>query len=299
MPVAPAGFSAVVVSFYTGPVLDQCIIALLEAPLCQEIVLVNNGNLPEVIARLAKLSGEQPRLKIIDGQGNIGFGHGCNLGAGHASQTQIVFVNPDCIIDEGTLPALAEVLSQQPPALVGGALRNQDGSEQRGCRRGELTLWSALVSFLDLGRPGEDAGIWRDINRTKEPMPIDIVDIPVVSGALMAISAKQFSALGGFDPGYFLHVEDIDLCRRVRDRGDPVLFAPRATALHIGATSHAPSWAIERAKIASFGRYFWKTARSPFHIIGFGLMMPIVALAIAGRWLLSQIKGRAAKPLSQ
>jgi N-acetylglucosaminyl-diphospho-decaprenol L-rhamnosyltransferase len=299
MPLAPTGFSAVVVSFYTGPVLDHCISALLIAPLCQQIVLVNNGNPPEVLARLARLGDKQSKLKIIDGHGNIGFGRACNLGSEHINQSKIVFINPDCIIDEGTLPALAEALTYQPRALVGGALRNQDGGEQRGCRRGELTLWSALISFLGLGREGKQAGIWRDFNRTKEPVPVDVVEMPVVSGALMAISATQFDVLGGFDPAYFLHVEDIDLCRRVRDRGDLVLFAPRATALHIGSTSDASSLAIESAKIASFGRYFLKAARTLIDFMSFGLVMPLVALAIIGRWFLSRIRGQHAPRLSR
>lgn len=278
-------FSAVVVSFHTGPILEACIDALADAPLCRQIVLVNNGNPPDVVAALHVRAAKVSKLKLIDGHGNIGFGRACNLGAAQASEDYLLFVNPDCVIDATCLSALASVLADHSDALVGGSLRNVDGSEQRGTRRGVLTPWSALVSFSGLGRPGLGAGIWRDFNRIAEPVPTETLDMPVISGALMAMRAKAFTAIGGFDPAFFLHVEDIDLCQRVRASGARVLYAPDAKAVHIGATSNATSWAIERAKIASFGHYFWKNARMFWDYIGVILLMPVIACAIIMRLL--------------
>jgi N-acetylglucosaminyl-diphospho-decaprenol L-rhamnosyltransferase len=285
MPTVPDHFSAVVVSFYTGSVLTKCLAALLDAPLCQQIVLVNNGNPPEVMKGIHDLARREPKIMVLNGHGNIGFGCGCNLGAASANQTRLLFVNPDCVIDQTALPALADALTQYPDALIGGALRNENGSEQRGGRRGELTLWSALISFTGFARSGEQTGIWRDFNRTAEPLPRAITDMPVVSGALMAIQKAAFEAVGGFDPAFFLHVEDVDLCRRIRESGGRVMFAPHATGLHIGATSDTSSWAVERAKIASFGHYFWKNAHTPLDYLGVMLLLPLVAGAILIRKL--------------
>jgi N-acetylglucosaminyl-diphospho-decaprenol L-rhamnosyltransferase len=284
--VPSAHFSALVVSFNTGPVLDKCLAALEAAPLCRQIVLVNNGNSPQIMASLR--ARHMPKLTLVDGHGNVGFGRGCNLGAKVAREDLLLLVNPDCLIDAQTLPNLAAALTQHPNALVGGALRNLDGTEQRGCRRGELTLWSAFVSFTRLSRAGAQAGIWRDFNRTQEPRPTTIVDMPVVSGALMAISRDMFDKVEGFDPTFFLHVEDVDLCRRVRQGGERVMFAPDATALHIGATSAASSWAVERAKIASFAHYFWKNAQGVGDYIGVLLVMPIVTVAVIARLVFSR-----------
>ena len=61
-----------------------------------------------------------------------------------------------------------------------------------------------------------------------------------VSGALMYLSRAGFERLGGFDEGYFLHVEDLDLCRRAEADGGSVIYTPLASALHHGATSDAP-----------------------------------------------------------
>jgi N-acetylglucosaminyl-diphospho-decaprenol L-rhamnosyltransferase len=287
-------FSAVVVSFHTGPTLALCLEALLAAPLCRQIVVANNGNPPVVVDRLKELATQQPKITLLDGHGNIGFGRACNLGSLAAREDVLVFVNPDCVIDVGTLPAFAQALAQNPSTLLGGALRNEDGSEQRGCRRGELNLWSAFVSFVGLGKSGPEAGIWRDFNRNREPFPAIPEDIPVVSGALMAMASANFKALGGFDPDFFLHVEDVDLCRRVRAGGGKVLFVPGASALHVGATSNTSSWNLARAKIASFGHYFWKHAPSLTGKIRVVLMMPLLTLAIVVRHLLGSTRGGTA-----
>lgn len=287
MTTAAPSFCAVVVSYHTGPVLEACLSALIDAPLCRQVTLVDNGNSPDVVAALRERATVQPKLKLITGHGNIGFGRGCNLGASQAQDDILVFVNPDCVIDESTLPAFASTLAVNPEALIGGALRNENGSEQRGCRRGELTLWSALISFTGLARSGEGAGPWRDFNRTREPKLTEPSSVPVVSGALMAMRADQFEILGGFDPAFFLHVEDIDLCRRVRESGRTVVLDPSATALHIGATSKASNWTVERAKIASFGHYFWKNARMPWGFIAVIVTMPILAMALIVRMILT------------
>jgi N-acetylglucosaminyl-diphospho-decaprenol L-rhamnosyltransferase len=288
MELSRALFSAIVVSYQTGPILDACLEALVKAPFCSEVVLVNNGNPSEVRAKLLALAKSEPKFTLIDGHGNVGFGSASNLGAQVARNALLVFVNPDCILDETALPAFGEALAQHPNALIGGSLRNEDGSEQRGCRRGELTIWSAIISFLGLGRPGGEAGIWRDFNRTRESLPQTIIDMPAVSGALMAISASSFKKLGGFDPAYFLHVEDVDLCRRVRESGSAVLFAPDATALHVGATSATSSWVIEHAKIRSFARYFWKNARSFSAQLCVIFVMPLLAFALIFRTFLKR-----------
>ncbi|MEN9856138.1 MAG: hypothetical protein RL186_328 [Pseudomonadota bacterium] len=282
-------FSAIVVTFHTGPVLDQCVQALLDAPACAQIVLVNNGNPVAVVARLEAQAATNPRLLLLSGHGNIGFGQACNLGARHAEQAHLVFVNPDCVLDSPALDALGAAFATHPHALIGGALRNVDGSEQQGCRRGELTLWSACLSFSGLARPTGKQSLWRDFNRTREPFPDDVCDMPVVSGALMAMARDRFLALGGFDPAFFLHLEDVDLCTRQRQAGGQVLFAPDVTATHIGGTSQVASWRVTFAKAKSFTRYFFKHANGPLGHLAAALCVPPLVLALVLR---SMVTGR-------
>lgn len=290
------GFTAIVVTYHTGPIVFQCLTALAKAPLCTQVILVNNGNTSEVTNDLRAFCVANPKVQMLDGHGNIGFGAACNLGAAIASALLLVFVNPDCVIDPRTLPAFNTVLKAQSGALVGGALRDRDGREQRGARRGEMTLLSACISFAGLGRAGPQAGIWRDFNRHHEDIPTELTPMPTISGALFALHRSTFDLLKGFDPAYFLHVEDIDLCKRARALGHLVLYAPDATALHIGSTSAVSGWAVEKEKIKSFFYYFWTHARGLSGRVAVLLVMPFLASAIIARLVVSQVRSPKVRP---
>ena len=283
-----AHISAIVVSYYTGDILRLCLASLLESPSCVEIILVDNGNPDEVVIELSAWAEAEPRLKLITGHGNIGFGRACNLGAKHATSPILAFVNPDCVVEPDALAQMALLTDAPGPVLVGGCICDPHGLEQRGARRGKLSVWSACVSFSGAGRPGEQAGIWRDFNRNREPLPTSPIETPVVSGALMVTRADAFWQLGGFDEAYFLHVEDIDLCHRYGLGGGKVIFDPSARATHIGGTSQAASWRVETAKLQSFLYYFWKFARPPFGHISVILVAPVLALASLLRVIISK-----------
>src|SRR5690606_18968949 len=102
----------------------------------------------------------------------------------------------------------------------------------------------------------------RDLHRHDEPMPSEASAVGAVSGALMMMRRTDFVMVGGFDEEYFLHVEDVDLCRRVEEAGGKVVFQPGALAMHMRSTSDAPADFITQHKLRSFARYFQKFARS-------------------------------------
>jgi len=283
-----ARISAIVITYFSGDILRLCLTNLLASPTCVEIILVNNGNSAGVVTELSAWSKAEPRLKLITGQGNVGFGRACNLGAKHAIGSMLAFVNPDCVVEPDALAQMALLADTSGPVLVGGCICDPQSLEQRGARRGTLSVWSACVSFLGLGRPGEQAGIWRDFNRNREPLPTSPIEVPVVSGALMVTRADAFWQIGGFDEAYFLHVEDIDLCDRYRLGGGKVMFHPSARATHIGGTSQTAAWHLETAKLRSFLYYFWKSARPPFGHISVILIAPVLALAMLFRVITSK-----------
>jgi GT2 family glycosyltransferase len=72
----------------------------------------------------------------------------------------------------------------------------------------------------------------------------------------MFLRQEDYWKIGGFDEGYFLHVEDLDLCLRFRRAGGEILFAPDVVVRHLGGTSDSPKALVERHKARSFRRYF-------------------------------------------
>jgi GT2 family glycosyltransferase len=94
-----------------------------------------------------------------------------------------------------------------------------------------------------------------------------VVETENVSGALMLVPRAVFERLGGFDEGYFLHCEDLDLCRRARDAGFEVLLAGDVRVLHRkgGSSAHRPVF-VSRHKHRGMWRWFVKfdpAARNP------------------------------------
>ncbi|MET0181475.1 MAG: glycosyltransferase family 2 protein [Caulobacterales bacterium] len=257
-PPEPLRVSAVIVSYRTGPALWDCLDSLWQDAAIADIVVVDNGNDSDTVHKLADLARNR-RIQLVSGHGNIGFAAGANLGVRSALSDQILFLNPDAAIVSGSAAALVAALhSAKRPSIAGGRLIGKDGKEQRGARRDEVTLWSAFVSFSGLSLFECVSENFRDVNRARDPLPDKSIPVSAVSGALMLISRADFEAIGGFDEGYFLHVEDIDICRRVRAAGGAVIFTPFATARHVGGTSAAPKVLVEWHKARGLWRYFRK-----------------------------------------
>ena len=253
------GVSVVMVSYWTGPVLS----AAIEAVLAQdqrgliELILVDNGNPPAVVADLARRAAAEPRLILVSGHGNVGFASGCNIGARRARGRHLLLLNPDCCLAPGAVPALlAEATALGDDWMLGCRVVNPDGSDQRGSRRALLTPYTALVEVFRLDRLAPRLLRRHRLNHHEGPLPDGTARVPVINGACMMLPAATFHAVGGMDEGYFLHVDDLDLCLRLHRARVPVYFAPHVEALHHSSSSRASPIRIEWYKTRGFLRYF-------------------------------------------
>ncbi len=284
IPNPPAArLAAIVVSYRTGEALFDCLASLTANESVCEIILVDNGNPPEHLARAEEMLAACADTRIISGHGNVGFAKGCNFGARAAKAEHLLFLNPDAALQPGALTTLsAAEPGRAHPLILGGRVLGPDGVEQRGARRGEFTMWSSFVALFGLHRLSGGRGGLRNVNQTGEPLPEGPVAVGAVSGAFMMMSRADFDALSGFDEGYFIHVEDVDICRRAREAGGEVIFVPDAEVRHIGATSGVSSMTVAWHKGKSFARYFRKFARSPVErACAFALSPAIIAAALA------------------
>ena len=247
--------SVILVSFYTGAPLFDSIAAVLRQE-GVELVIVDNGNPETVVSQLRDLAAKDTRVKLLTGHGNIGFGRANNLGVAASRGDYLLILNPDCILRDDVMAKLAaHAVTLEAPFMIGARILNEDGSDQRGCRRELLTPVTALVEALHLG------GLFPKyrLNRHEDAVPSALAPIPAISGAFMFLPRRDYLRLGGFDEGYFLHVEDLDLCWRFREKaGGEIYFAPDVVATHIGGTSEAASDFIERHKAKGFSRYFYR-----------------------------------------
>jgi len=280
--------SVIMVSYMTGPALIEAILAVLSDRDIFELIVVDNGNTESARARLSELTAKSTRIRFLQGHGNIGFARACNYGANLATGHYLLFLNPDAVISKGAARQLANAGDGlMEPWITGGLLRDEKGREQRGARRRALTPLSALVSFVPLLEiiPG-----LHSIHRETDPLPTQPIQMETVSGACLMTDRPCFERMGGFDERYFLHVEDIEICRRARQMGGQVGFVPGATVMHYGSTSNVPHAWIEKEKLKGFLRYFWNYTPGFMPKVATILAAPFMAAAILGRAYILSIK---------
>jgi N-acetylglucosaminyl-diphospho-decaprenol L-rhamnosyltransferase len=284
--VTPASTSVVVVAHDSGEWLLRCAEAVLAQSAPVELIVVDNASRDGSPERLP----HDPRLRLIRNADNRGFGAACNQGAATAQGDALLFLNPDCMLPPDAVARLRARLASDPAlAILGARLVNPDGSPQAAARRRTPTPARALRRAL--GWRGEAVELPRA--GTAESDGIEYVE--AISGALMLLAHARFAALGGFDEGYVLHCEDLDLCRRALIAGGRIGVAGDVEVLHHKGTSSRarPVW-VEWQKHRGMLRYFrrFDAASSPAWLraavpLGVWLRFPLAALRALWRARLS------------
>ncbi|SDG62155.1 glycosyltransferase family 2 protein [Thalassobaculum litoreum] len=278
--------TVIIVSYYTGPVLLDCLQAALEQEGLDGVVLVDNGNDETMRKKVDKVTVSDRRLRVLRGHGNVGFARGCNMGVATAEADYILILNPDCVMRPGSMRRAIEVLTQHPAAAaLTLKIENSDGSEQRGGRRNLISPWSCLVELFRLDKVMPNNPHAQRINLHETP-PFDTVTaVQCISGAFMMMPRTVYTALGGMDEDYFLHFEDVDLCLRIQKSGYQILYVPDVTVMHMKGTSRTLPLFVEWHKSMSAITYFNKhfcSGRSCFLLapISISILLRFLLLAV-------------------
>jgi GT2 family glycosyltransferase/nucleoside-diphosphate-sugar epimerase len=283
--------SVIMVSYYTGPVLFASIKSVLRQKGLAELVVVDNGNPPSVLSRLQQMTLTEPRLVVVTGGGNVGFSKGCNNGTAHATGEFLLLLNPDCLLPPDALTQMIHEFVKYPQAMLAGCwMQNPDGSEQRGGRRHLLTPKTALAEALQLHRLSKK---YERLNIHRTLMPRETHQVEAISGAFMFMRTKDFRDIGGLDEGYFLHVEDLDLCMRIHKAGGKILCVPSVQVTHVLSTSmQISSRFIEWHKTKGFLRYFPKHFRERMNPVSLWVVSAAIMARFVVKIILSGVRSR-------
>ncbi|MBN98651.1 MAG: hypothetical protein CME16_05300 [Gemmatimonadetes bacterium] len=249
-----AQVSVIVVNYNSGNLLATCLSSVYQSPVAQEIIVVDNGSIDhssDVIKKNRNLSG----VKLIRNSRNLGFSSAVNMGVSISTKEYLLILNPDCVIRPHALERMVLILEQNSDAgVVGGLVLDFFGAEQAGCRRRDPNLERSIGKFAKEWIPKIPVP---SIDMTHLPLPKSELPVDAISGSFFLVRRRIFDAVGGLDEGYFLHFEDLDFCRKVRESGSLVLFSPRACAFHQkGASGGVTTRKIARYKYLGFKRYF-------------------------------------------
>ena len=280
--------SVIIVNYNSGEKLAGCVSSILGTSPVTEIIVVDNASTDDSLVLLeSSFPGEQ-NLEILRNDSNLGFSVACNRGAANARGHYLLYLNPDCVIDDSTLPVLvASLEDNQGAGMAGGLLVNPDGTEQVGGRRAIPTPWRTLVRVLHLsGLSKRYPKIFLDFNLHREPLPDHPVEVEAISGACMMVRRQALDDVGGLDEGYFLHCEDLDWCMRFRQKGWKILFVPGARVVHyLGVCGRARPVFVEWHKHKGMMRFYRKFFRNQYP----GILMWLVTLGVWLRFALIAI----------
>ena len=218
----------VIVNFRCWDDLDACLESL--AGLDAEIVVVDNasddGRLDEYVRRY-------PQVRFIGSGGNHGYAYGCNCGAAATSAPELLFLNPDARDPGGAIEQALALKAGQPRTLLALRQIDETGEPQR--------VFDAFPSLLTLFGPIR--WVLRRLLPERYPQPRrrfeHWMEVDWVSGSALFIDRAALEELGGWCEDYWMYSEDVDLCRRARNRGMRVVFSTAATIVHRrGSASH-------------------------------------------------------------
>ena len=243
------GIAVVVVSYRSASTLDECLVRLRTARGVSQVRVVDNGSDDASLDILQRHALADPRVRFIANPDNPGFGVACNQGAADSDAPWLAFVNPDLQVRPDSLERLrTHALALGGEALLGADLLGEDGVRDGAARRRDPDFGAMLRA------PGAGSRLEVALDPALALQPVE-----AVSGALMLMPRALFERIGGFDEGYRLHAEDLDLCRRARLAGAAVAVANDVAVLHArGVSSRSRPLFVEWHKHRGLWRYFRK-----------------------------------------
>ena len=283
----------VIVNYNTRGDLRKCLESAGRELPGASVVVVDNGSTD---GSIEMVKDEFPWVRLERNPGNPGYASACNRGIRATVEPYIFILNSDVEFlpendetlsrDDSKLPggiqAVLDRLDEENDiAALGPMVLNSDGSVQMSCRRFPSMFENLVHGFLgDIwpGNPLTRSYQMKDMCR-EGPAGVDWV-----SGAAMLLRREAAERVGGFDESYFMYVEDVDICWRLKEAGYRVVYDPAMRLIHhIGRTSSQQSVRMLYHHHRSMFIFFNRSYRGWRGVT----LAPLVAAGLAARFALS------------
>ena len=282
--------SIVIVSRDTRDLTLGCLAAvsrsLAGAGVTWEVILVDNDSQDGTVVAVR---AAYPATRVIEAGGNRGFAVGNNLGLREAAGRAILLLNPDTEPVGDALPCLLDALHADPAlGAIGPTLRYPGGSLQEARRRFPTHLTPFVEGTIV-------QGYWRR-NQILDryylaDRPADRAqDVDWLYGACLLVRREALAGSGGFDEGFFMYSEELDLCARIRAAGWRIGYLPTATVIHHEGASSAQAVPRRQINFNTSKVRFYRRRYGPLFgeiLRGFLLLTFVIQLLQeGGKWLL-------------
>ncbi|MBL0356225.1 MAG: glycosyltransferase family 2 protein [Chitinophagaceae bacterium] len=243
--------SVIIVNFNTCQLTSDCIKSVLEKTkdINIEIIVVDNASSDGSVPTIKKMF---PGVTVIESHENIGFGKANNLGATSAKGTYLFLLNSDTLLLNNAIGYLAKCMQQDKDnriGICGGNLFTKELQPNHSYASYYPTLLNIFLYRSRLLKAFNKTDTFNLLDESKE--------VSIIIGADLFIRKKLFDELGGFDPYFFMYVEDGELNFRVRKAGFKIVSVPAAKIIHYqGKSSTTANKLI--MEVSSYIYYFRK-----------------------------------------
>lgn len=193
-----------------------------------EIIVADNGSTDE---SLSILKTEFPEVKVLDLKQNFGFARGYNEALKQIEADYFVILNSDVEVTDGWMDAPVRLMeADKKIAAVQPKILSYN-------QKTHFEYAGAAGGFIDkFGYPFCRGRIFDEVEADNGQYD-NVVDIFWATGACMFVRSDLFHSVGGFDADFWAHMEEIDLCWRLKNRGFRVVYTPESTVYHLGGGS--------------------------------------------------------------
>lgn len=231
--------SIVIINWNTRELLLECLRSITRHAGSKklEVLVVDNGSTDGSTEAVRKSFSQ---VRLIKNEKNLGFARAANQGIKNSSARYILLLNSDAEVYEGTLERVIDFLDgEEKVGAVGLKIVNPDGSLQHSCRRFPSFITATAHAFLGLVMPNNPFSQEYKLARWDHRQ---VEEVDWVSGAAMGLRRQALDEVGLFDERFYMYLEDMDLCERLKGGGWQVKYLPEAVVRHhIGGSSQRRS----------------------------------------------------------
>ena len=225
--------SVIILSFNTKDITLRCLSKLKTSiDYCEkklgnkvEVIVLDNASEDE---SAQAIKSEHPWVKIIYSQTNTGFSKGNNIAMKQTKNPLILLLNSDVYLEENSIyKAIAYFRVNLNCDLLGARLNYSDGRLQpsAGSLPGPLNLIPWIFGLGGSFHPKNKKYFYK------------AHQVGWVMGAFFALRRKVFEETNGFDENLFMHMEEVEWCKRIRDKGFKIWYVPQVEVVHLHGAS--------------------------------------------------------------
>jgi len=277
-----------IVSYRSRELLRDCLRSLREyAPgSLGRVIVVDNDSRDGTVEMVAS---NFPDVLLIAADQNLGFSLGNNRAIRGGDSDYVLALNPDTRVTEGALDRLVELMDAHPEiGICGCRLELEDGSLDHAAKRSFPTITSALGHFTGVGRRMEGGALSDYRAPDVEAGPVD-----AVNGDFMLMRRSLLDEIGLFDEGYWMYMEDLDICYRCWEAGKVVWYEPSVTVVHVKHGSSGDHRTLRLNYAFHYGMY--RFYRKHYAAERNGLVNTAVYAGIAGKLGISAARSAVAR----